>query len=167
MQNKPPTSRWSARVRIALIPGLAAVLIGVLCWPSTEPGSVEPSTVVTAASPSAPQPASDPGLEQTWKDIEIAQAKENNPFAGLGLPNASQALELNPESASQQTPSNRSSSQLDDAATIRTLRVQAVLHTEDGFCAVIDGKVVRIGDSLPDGIKVLAISHDGIVVRAD
>lgn len=61
-------------------------------------------------------------------------------------------------------PVQEESPSVKEYVTLPTLMIQGVIWGGDAPRAIIDGQVVRKGDTLPDGIDVLDISGAGIKV---
>lgn len=160
MQIKPLRSPWSVRIRIALIPALLALLGGTLYWPKRPEGestSVELPTAKTSP-PSAVQNLAYAESEAAWNDIDVSLVKASNPFVGLeNSEKTSIDLEQNQPLISVPRETR--------TIAINALRVQAISETLQGFTALVDGQLVREGDVLSDGTRVLAVSQQGVLVE--
>ncbi|MCH7687514.1 MAG: hypothetical protein IH899_12665, partial [Planctomycetes bacterium] len=50
-------------------------------------------------------------------------------------------------------------------ATLQQKQVSVVFRSESGTAAIIDSKIVHEGDLLEDGVRIVKIRSDGIVVQ--
>lgn len=161
MSNSKPSSRW----KLFLIPVLAAALFGILMWPDSLPESV-PAELITerAAQRESLQAVSAIHTqEMSWNHIQRTIASEFNPFLVPPVPSRGHA-----EKAGTVENPNVARHATTDAAigNLVVVRVQAVTQVGTTQAALIDGKVVRVGDEIPGRGKVAFISTDRVVIEA-
>lgn len=153
----------ATRLKLILIPLLGAILLGILCWPESpsdaEPPALSSDRVVRrknlqAAAASRPT---------SWNNISRTTAHEFNPFL---VPRAtSEADEAQHETSESLNAVARQGSA--ESTNQKVVRVQAIMQVGSSYAALIDGKLVRVGDQLPGGIKVASISFGGVVTESD
>jgi hypothetical protein len=164
-KSKQPIPPW----KLALIPGLIVVLIVVLLPRSEEePLAVAtPAPASSAAGPKLSKPALPP-----LPNVELAEALEYDPFS---LPQSLQNMVQLPAeaAAASQADANamareqKLAEQQAQLEGLRQLKVSLVLKTSQGTAAVINSQVVRVGDELQPGIRVVKIENDRVTVRLE
>jgi hypothetical protein len=178
-----PTPPW----KIAMIPLLGLGLLFVL-WPSSsEPSADSAAATVTpeasapavTASPPVQEKASAPansGLPKKWPVMELASILQHDPFAqptaldkvAAGVvPSSSSDPEQPPAEAEPVESPEHQKRVAEWLVALKQKQVSAVFVSPRGASALVDSKVVREGDVLEEGIRVVAISAAGIVVRIE
>jgi hypothetical protein len=174
---------------MALIPVLGLVLLFVL-WPSSsEPSTdsaataVAPEATASSATTSAPvqEAASGPATSSSnqpkkWPVIELATILQHDPFAQLAALSETAVAGTPPSQPGGEQPSTEAETAasqelqkrlLDRLAGLKQKHVSALFVSQRGASALIDSKVVREGDLLEEGIRVVAIGTDGVVLRIE
>jgi hypothetical protein len=155
--------------KVALIPGLVVVLVIVLLPKSEEePLSV---AVAQASSPSEPKKLNRSALPPL-PTVELAEALEYDPFQ---LPESLQALvqlpadiaDADQDAADAQIRERELAAHQTRMEGLRQLKVSLVLRTSQGTAAVVNSQVVRVGDELQPGIRVVKIENDSVTVRLE
>jgi|GEM_PF-5620061 len=161
----------SSRFRLILISGLGAILLGVLCWPSAEPETADAAASSDRAARRKKATAvSAAPARPTWSSIARAEAREFNPFAkrnpieiSASSDKASSAGSV--DEATPATAGNSPSTSQEPAARREVIRVQAVLGRTGQKIALIDGRLVRIGEIIPQRGRVISITQHGVIVE--
>ena len=164
--NRTTSQQW---LKKATIPLLLLVLVAVLLWPSAESdAAVEPIALtrelsqaaaaqttaetrtkwpkaslddVIAFSPFEPQPKADPEQDRERALLELANQPGGDETTAGDEPSKSSA------------PVPRH---------IPLGKLQAIYFDTRGGAALLDSKVFRVGDTLPDGRRIAEITAEGI-----
>ena len=161
-------SLWMGRLKLALIPALALILLALM-WPV--PNSESQTTIVagsrvraplkTVAATNSPRSA----LEADWGAIHTASAGTHNPFAPIEIVKTLQIQETStPATSSPPTISETSAGKERNPATVK---VQAIHEIWGAYCALVDGRLLQVGDQLMDGRRIAAITAEGIVLESN
>jgi hypothetical protein len=160
-------------LKLALVP----ILGGVLFWVSMrerleslmagadlpvspmEMGRLADFLSKAVGSPAAPSDSSRPA----WPIFQLEQIRGVDPFDPQRLIIDGLTANLFGESGQADAPAPPSGLQVKQPET-RVRPVQAVFESPRGKSALIDQRLVNVGDQLPDGSQVLDISTDGIVL---
>lgn len=149
-------------LKMALIPSLVLVLVAVVCWPTKKQGDAIQTTLMTSdvSNKSATKPAT--VKPSKWPTMLLEEIVAFNPFDPHPvLPPVDAHEELN--TLGEPTVSNEKQSTreaLPRPAPSGTL--QAVYFDAKGAAAILDSKVVRVGDVLPSGDRIVEITAQGI-----
>lgn len=172
-----PADRWRHQ-KLAAIPILALVLAGML-YRNFAGGSDAP--------PFAPPPprlmrvplhgatAVVPNLiskldAKQWPKIELEEIIARNPFgtwnstdvnSAVASSSSTSAQKIGSPSADSREPTN----QIKLTETVTTEKVQALYRDAAGAAAIVDSHVIRPGDALEGGFKVIEVTNDGITVK--
>ena len=162
-----PTPKW----KIALIPILAATLIWNLSGSGTGSSNASPEFAAedTNASVSSGAARLDSLVESLppWPQFSLEQLVKHDPFA-LNGELKSLTSKLNPTVASELDegsiqPTGGARMTLDELS--KKNPVTAVIDGPRGRAAIIDSRIVRVGDVLEDGIRVVGIQKSGVIVE--
>ncbi len=166
--NKGSTSTY---IKLALIP----LLGGVLCFLVFSQRSKSPPSPVTAVVapviPSSPEPklASNPAVRTTtfkteWPSFHIADVGNVDPFDRRTL--FPVPAPLTPVAETDFLDSQTLVSTASAMATRRLelVKIQAVFQTPDGIAALVNDKIVHVGDRLDDGSEVIEIHPDHLSI---
>ncbi len=160
------------RLKLAIIPVLCLVLAAVLFWPDGQQGNTV-SAVDSAggALPSLPQTSLHQPLPEAmhrpWPTAQLDDVVALDIFQTLRSqrPVVTSEAKIN---ATDPDPLNVTDD-LDPvpAPRIAVGNLQAVYQDAQGMVAILDSRIVRVGDVLPDGTRVAAITSKEIFVQAD
>jgi hypothetical protein len=159
-------SLWIVRLKLALIPALALILL-VLMWPA--PNSEPQTTIVASARDRTPLKTVAAtnsqrfALEADWGAIHTAYAGIHNPFAPVEIVTNPPIREASPLSTS--SPPALSESSAGKEPNAATLKVQAIHGISGAYCALVDGRLLQVGDQLADGRRIAAVTAEGIVLE--
>ena len=191
-QTKVPTSR----VKLALIPVLALILVVVLVWPDDKPhcgnsnkgtNAVAVSqTVASTKSASRNQPGQVsrvlPHQAKVWPEIAIEEILRHDPFAlpsplsrGRQLADLQDDEEKLREKADLQDDKEKLRKKADERArelkqmieTLKQKRVSVVFRTKQGAAAVIGSRLVREGGLFEEGLRIVEIRQDGVILEME
>jgi hypothetical protein len=143
--------------KLALIPALILVLLVVLCWPAQDEAGAGGEPV--ALSPGAANPSSGKqpdAARSKWPKARLEDLLALNPFEP---PQAPQSAETLPEANAAREVSSEEPAQ---PPAIPIGKLQAVYFDAHGAAAILDSKVIRVGDTLPNGKRVVEITSRGI-----
>lgn len=160
-------------LKVALIPVLGGVLAWVSLrdrledWMSSDAVTMSPADMgrlgdflaTLAAAAAVPEDSA----RSAWPVFQLEQIRGADPFGrqALNLDGPTSNLLSGPSMSDASTPTmERRPSQPET----QVRPVQAVFESPQGRAALIDHRLVRIGDQLPDGSHVLDISEAGIVL---
>ncbi len=177
------------RMKYGVVAVLAAILLTVVAWP----GNAKQAPVAGVAAPARPgdahrQPAQASGKAAASNAANVAVKKPvaRRPVAAVSEEELQSTLQFNPFVASallqaqlpgsQQTSSQQAEEQSAEKARalaaqqrlseFKEQKVSVVFRTTDGTTAALIGKrVVREGDVI-DGVRIVSISHEGVLVEA-
>ncbi len=183
----PP--RELGHLKLALIPVLVLILILALVWPSADdvlPANdsetarqntqkshrIDATTEGDAAGPSS---VPIERTQKTWPAIGLASILKHDPFALAPLL-ANRTVAVVPQEEPQQNQETTDTSHQDEReeqikrmkeriATLQQKQVSVVFRSESGTAAIIDSKIVHEGDLLEDGVRIVNIRSDGVVLR--
>jgi len=171
MRQNSISSTWSAKLKIGLIPMLAVTLVAVLIKPFLSGHPTGESAAGTQTK--APEhlyesaAAADRQSTEAWARIEPGLANRFNPFTPLTGSESAVPDTLSPGGVTSESTVAPSSPEVDKGqSTAVYLKVDAVHEAEGVFSALIDGKLVRVGDSLPGDRRCIAITPVGVLVES-
>lgn len=150
LKQKTP-QQW---LRIALIPALGTVLLFLTRQPVTgDSRAVE--TLALNDDPNALPIVSELKPASKWPTITLSEMVAFDPFE---VPGAKQTDEL--DGASGTGKQGNPDGSVSPAALLG--KVQAIYFDSRGTAAIVDSKVIRVGDTLPNGKRILEITEQGI-----
>lgn len=191
MTTPPPKSKGlSDRLKLAAIPVLLGVLYFVMAPSESRSSAVNTASRKTsgAASPATgPRDQSEPhkpARTRALPSLPLSHILEHDPFKlpAPFLPRSAQRL-LDNAAASDAIPSeteraeapvtNLLSAALNPTvpspeerlASVRQRKVNLVMHDRHGPIAMVGKKLVRVGDTLEENIRVVSIDHNGVVLE--
>ena len=150
-------------LKTLLIPLLGVLLAGIIAR-NYRLGSAAPTVLPLAgewnrqellvSTPASGGPSTWPSYR--WQDLEVLDPFDPQRFEAsrVGLPAATST-----ESSSSPRPDGG------EAMAAAARQVQALLETSSGPTALLDGRMVRVGDVLEDGATVIHIGQQGIHLR--
>ena len=182
-------SKWR-RLKLALIPVLVLILILVLVWSPADDVLVanESETARQDTQQSHQTDATSKGdaagsssvpmerRQKTWPAIGLASILKHDPFALAPLL-AHRAVAVVPQHEPQQNQNTTDTSHQNERekpiqrlkeriATLQQKQVSVVFRSESGAAAaIIDSKIVHEGELLEDGVRIVKIRPDGVVLR--
>ena len=179
------------RLKLASIPVLVVIMLLVLVWPSAGDGlppddsetarhatqqshRTDAITEGDAAGP-GPSSVSMQRTQKTWPAIGLATILKHDPFALPPLL-ANRTLGAVSQEGSQQNQGTTDTTHQDEReerikqlkiriATLQQKQVRVVFRSESGTAALIDSKIVHEGDLLEDGVRIVEIRSDGVVLQ--
>jgi len=178
----------SQRRKIALIPVLGILLIGAVFWPANEENTSSGENSSTNSDSAQPEAATngsnavETGTEairspKVWPRIALAEILSFDPFS---LPKSFSSQLDADESASEVDPNQQAAvaetiatpDETDELERLDQLKesleqhtVSVIYYSEQGAVALINSKLVREGDLLVDGVRVLKIGPKGVIVE--
>ena len=143
--------------KLALIPSLVLVLLVVLCWPTEDDADAAGQPVALVPGAAHPSPNKQPaGARSKWPKARLEDILELNPFEPPPAPPTVEAL---PETNDQRdAPSDEPAQR----PMVPIGKLQAVYFDAHGAAAILDSKVIRVGDTLPNGRRIVEITSRGI-----
>lgn len=139
------------RYKLALIAVLGLVFAAILFWQARHQSN--PLSAEMGIQPQARATSIDKAFTTSWPSTTLAEVSAFNPFDPPPRPTAPDASEPEATSEPQTT-----------KAPPAISSVQAVYEDRRGTIAILNSKVVRVGDYL-DGRRVLDISAKGVVLE--
>ena len=177
------------RLKLASIPVLVVIMLLVLVWPSAGDGlppddsetarhatqQSHRTDAITEGDAAGPSSVSMQRTQKTWPAIGLASILKHDPFALAPLL-ANRTVAVVPQEEPQQNQETTDTSHQDEReeqikrlkeriATLQQKQVSVVFRSESGTAAIIDSKIVHEGDLLEDGVRIVKIRSDGIVVQ--
>lgn len=146
----------SVKLKLAILPVLACILGFLIKGKSNlTPSSIEPFEVKRETLVSLTKGA-------VWPEFQLDEIAILRPFQNLKQLDqlrADEGLSARPIATdSRSEPSQRSPD---------TFQVRAIFKTPQGASALIGDQVFRLGDTLPNGARIVAIGPDGVEVAGD
>lgn len=174
--NPKAASLTTDKRKIALIP----ILTGILIWNlsgsgdqadsgATDNSATQSVEMLTEADGLSRQLRSNQNraLLKNWPQFELEDMVKFDPFAlsgalaeRSGLQDAERLLASQPEATSKISPDTP-----DETPDSMKNPVRAVAIGQHGAAALIDSRIVRVGDQLEEGIRVVAIERNAIIVE--
>jgi hypothetical protein len=155
--------RSSPPLKILLIPLLGVLLAGIIAR-NYRLGSSAPVVLPQAGEWNRPKllvstPAS-AGLS-TWPSYRWQDLEAWDPFD----PQRLEAAQVGSTAATSPEASSSSRLERGGAREEAPRQVQAILETSSGPTALLNGRLVRVGDVLEDGATIINIDQQGIHLR--
>ncbi len=146
----------SAKLKLAILPVLACIL-GFLIKGKSDltPASIESFEVKRETLVSLTK-------EAAWPEFQLEEIAILKPFQTL-----KQLDQLRAEEGLSGGPIAKDSRSEPTEPTPDPLQVRAIFQTPQGASALIGEQVLRIGDTLPNGTRIVAIRPDGVEVAGD
>ena len=145
-------------VKLALIPVLGLILVAIAFQPAKTEGV--PATAATsplsAANSAAALNQAAEGGRPNWPEMRLEDLVACNPFEPRSvpvpqeLPATAPTAESNPDHAPAEPPPHTPG------------QLQAIYHDARGAAAIVDSQIVRVGDVLEDGSRIVAITSQGL-----
>lgn len=160
MSNFAVTNKLSReQLKLALIPMLGLVLLAVLFWPS---GEKEQPVVTRSARPVlTPTNSTQPLLahQPNWPKVRLEDVTAFSPFdpPAPAAPIPSVATNTEQENVEEEIMPK----------PVLIGKLQAVYQTADGMVAILNSRIVRVGDRLPNGSLIVEITEQSILVDRD
>ena len=153
----------SQKLKLLLVPILALVLGAVVFWPAAdERPEVEPvAESQHAAAATSISIGAAPNAE-LWKGVDLSKAAEINPFAGMRA--VSTIAQGDSDSSAETSTLEASATHVPAKRIIRS--VSAIVQRDGKAYACIDNEVAAVGDTLPDGARVISITDETVVLEA-
>lgn len=171
---KLQSSNSSDKRKIALIP----ILVGILLWNLSGSGEdvktadrvVENSEKTLTEAESLIQQlkkSKEQASQKNWPAFDLDEVVEFDPFSLVGTLAERSGLETNADLLKEESVADSESSaeaaESSDDPIENPLRAVAI--GKNGAAALIDSRIVRVGDELEDGIRIVAIEQNAIVVE--
>ena len=161
--------------KIALIP----ILVGVLIWNLSGSGNDRSSVSVDATASSEQKLTEAESLirqlernrqnvsEKNWPAFELGDIIEFDPFSLVGTLAERSGVISDAErlAAQSATAAGASGDENPEPKEPDENPVRAVAIGRNGAAALIDSRIVRVGDELEAGIRVVAIERNAIIVE--
>jgi hypothetical protein len=162
-------------LKIALIPILGLILVYLVMRNPTdgEQTSVDPpvsvSVTETPRSVLNQEPTRPPTKSQTkpfaqavssWPKFEVDDLQNVDPFDRRALfPDPSEVTGSSDPTNTLVGTTDRSS-----ADTLKPIKIQAIFQSPSGITALVENRVIHIGDRLADGSEVVGITPDQLLL---
>ena len=174
--NPKAASLTTDKRKMALIP----ILVGILIWNLSGSGDHAGSgATADSATQSAQTLTETDGLSRqlrsnqnrallkNWPPFELEDMVKFDPFSltgalaeRSGLQDAEQLLASQPKAESKISPGTP-----DENPDSSQNPVRAVTIGQNGAAALVDSRIMRVGDQLEDGIRIVAIERNAIIVE--
>ncbi len=148
-----PSLIKSPRMKLAVIPILAAILGFVL----TKEDDSHPTPVLQAEKPRETLVST--SAKMAWPEFQLEEIAVLQPFRTLKQLENLQTAENQEGITSKTVPGTKG-----QATATEVLQVRAIFQTPSGASALLGDRVVRVGDILSDGKRVIAIHPQGVEV---
>ncbi len=168
------TRRATPAWKIALIPILTIVLLWNLSTGDEEPlgaatvaetadetGST--NSLDSSPAPSELQPA--PFDTKPWPAVDSETIAEFDPFALSGELEQRSTVPSAPELPQPVAAIDEKQSEQRIQEALSHLQLQGIFNGKNGPAALIDSRIVRVGDEIKPGLRVVQITASGIVVE--
>lgn len=154
------------RTQWCVISSLLLVLLAIIFWPADEQSTSESFAPISLINTKLPTPeASQLRPRSVWPAASLDDAMALNIFQPLpGKPK--QTLPVEPTTPQPSDAPQQSQSQ----TTLHTLaagQLQAIYHNGSETVAMVDSHIVRVGDSLADGGRIVQITQREVLVARD
>jgi len=123
---------------------------------------VENSTQTKSGSPNSPITAS---LKTAWPVVDLDEVAEVDPFDRSMIFPEIETKDI-PESSNETDRQSFVSSLGTTTRTTESLKVQIVFQTKFGTSAMVGDRLIRVGDSLDDGRRVIEITPESVVLSS-
>lgn len=154
-------------LRLLAIPALLIVLVAVVFWPSQAGSGTDESSVPTPRAARVRTAALVSINTPVWPAAHIEDIIAFNPFTPpipAPAPAAAGADPQDPESAAgEPSAERRRAAELQNSNG----KLQAIYIDDRGAAAIVNSRVLRVGDLLPGGDRIVAITPQGIQLAED
>ncbi len=163
--NKPHVARKNSSnaIRLFLIPALVLVLIAVLFWPVANKANTTSLQLSQDSIAMATAPSESTVNRRIWPVFRLNDVIACNPFRPLQTTSSGASMEKHDVTGVG------SIDPAENEVTVASSTpgtLQAIYFDAHGAAAILDSRVVRIGDILANGSKVVAINSQGISLDA-
>lgn len=163
----PRTARTNL-IKLGVIPLLVVVLVATLWYGSRPLPSSTPEGVAALSTRS--RKARQPAAQKTkpdWPKFDLNEVIAVSPFGprtpfGAPTPTESESTE---STAIDSVPPPKGDQQR--TLTAADGELQAIYQTSSGAVAVVNSRIVRPGDLLAEGVRVVEITNDSVVVESE
>jgi hypothetical protein len=152
-------------VRFALIPVLGCVLVVVVFRPQTKLSASHKALALNSTAAShRPAASAKESAEYHWPTVDIEEIVAFDPFRPFDSRESQiPSDKLSPNSGKE--PQVQQAASGNAKALASWGKLQAIISDESGAAAILDSRVIHVGDELPGGGRVVAINARGIVVE--
>lgn len=159
--SKPINARKhpSNSIRLLLIPVLAMVLLAVVCWPTAKQANLASLQLPLNSVEMAPQLGENTANRPVWPVVHLDDVISCNPFQPLLMNSAEASIAMHDDAGTEEI-ENTDSKAASVPSTPGT--VQAIYFDARGAAAILDSRVVRIGDILANGSRIVSIHAQGV-----
>lgn len=140
------------RLKLSLIPILGLMLV-IVVWPRQDASPAVSTKKQRLPEEPSIGPSRGTSNVAAW-DIDFSAVRARNPFATPRFLQSTAKHDTSPASRHERPATQH-------------VRVDAVLTTQDTVAAVVNGRIIRIGERVDDGRRVIAISHDAITISGN
>tara|TARA_R110002072_G_scaffold243821_2_gene403072 strand:- start:49542 stop:50078 length:537 start_codon:yes stop_codon:yes gene_type:complete len=174
--NPKAASLTTDKRKVALIPVLVGILIWNLTSSSDKAGSGAADNSATLSEQTLTEAdglirqlrsSQDRTQRKNWPQFELEDMVKFDPFSvsgalaeRSGFQAAEQLIASQPEAESHLSPDAA-----DEKADPIENPVRAVTIGRNGAAALIDSRIMRVGDQLEEGIRIVAIERNAIIVE--
>jgi hypothetical protein len=151
-----PSLIKSPRMKLALIPILAAILGFVL----TKEDTSHPTTLLPSEKPRETLVSKSKRI--AWPEFQLEEIAILQPFRTLKQLEKIQTAENLEGNPGQIDPHTKGR-----ATATEVLQVRAIFQTPQGASALLGDRVVRVGDLLSDGKRIIAIHPQGVEIAEE
>ncbi|MGE0610591.1 MAG: hypothetical protein AB7O62_26110 [Pirellulales bacterium] len=177
LQDKTPAERR----KLALLALLAVLFVVVLYWQfAGAGGSPAAADLAVARPPRTVYPAAIPESHGTarrdWPTADLSETIAHNPFRMpaqfIPPPEPEQVVELDEQAVAaveqaQAEPIEEQLPAVEPPPFQWPVKVQAVFVDARGAAAMVDSRVVRVGDRLESGARVIEIAPGHVMLQRD
>ncbi len=160
-------------VKVAMIPLLFGILYLVIRGARNEPSVVltAPTNATPAISPAKGEQTQDTkeselSVKPQWPKFTFSELANVDPFdRRMIFPDPlAKALPTDPNDSEKQllVGSNRPLS----ASLLESLKIHAIFQSPQGIAALVDERIIHIGDRLKDGTQVIGITPEQLIVES-
>lgn len=160
------TPRW----KVALIP-ILLVVFGYVLWPAADriPGVAPGGHVATATAQVSPSGKGVvvPPLPKFDVEVAVGFNPFQTPTAIRDLIHGIPELEQVDSAAELLAAQEQVSQQEARMDKLRRLKVSLILSGKEGKAAIVGSKIVRVGDQIEPGVRVVRIDDGGLLLRME
>ncbi len=149
------------KIKLAAIPILLLVLVCVIAWPNGKPSQVELSPLNSLAVDTNIEPLQAVTAHKIlWPEANIEEIAAFDFFKPLEKPKAIDTAAMSPTA-------NLEDDKILTRDRIELVKVQAIYRDQRGAAAIVDSRIVRVGDSLSEGARIVEITDREVFVKWD
>ena len=166
----PRTPVW----KLALIPILATILIWTLSSSADEPldsvaaaeTTADPNSADLLGSPPAQREFRNSGpASRPWPAVDHRTIAEFDPFTLTGELEQRSTLPPAAQEPHEVAALAEDHNEQQITKALSEVQLQGIFNGQQGPVALVDSRMVRIGDEIKPGLRVVEITSDGIVVE--